>query len=192
MYFKKYLKRLFTARYYFLIISLFCGLLVTASYFVENVLTIEPCVLCSMQRIIFSWILGASIVGLLSEIIFLDLLLKNIFTNITHNIFLWLCLINNFFCSIIGGLIAGRQSWLQHAAHYVHDSVHSCAGGLEHLFEKYPLAMAISQSFKPNLSCSQVHVKFLGLSLANWSFLSFTIILLFSSTIIYKKFTRKL
>lgn len=146
-----------------------------------------------MQRIIFSWILGAAVFGFLSEIIFLDLLLKNIFTSLARNIFLWLCLVNNLLCSIMGGLIAGRQSWLQHAAiHRVHNSVHSCAGGLEHFFEKYPLAMAITQSLKPNFSCSQVHAKFLGLSLANWSFLSFTVIFLFSIIIIYKKFTKKL
>ena len=195
LYFNNYLKKLLTARYCFATISLFCALLLIGSYFVENVLTVEPCVLCTMQRVLFTWILGTSIVGFISEIILVDLFLKNFFTNLIHNIFLWLCLINNVLCSLMGILIASRQSWLQHLAsqniNTIHNSIHSCGAGLEQLIAQYPLAMVFKIAIKGSLECSKAHLNILGLSLANWSLISFITILWASSTIIYKKFKNK-
>ena len=42
-------------------------------------------------------------------------------------------------------------------------------------------------ALKGSLECSQVHLKILGLSLANWSLISFIVITLFSGMVIYRK-----
>lgn len=162
------------------------------SYFVERILTIEPCVLCDMQRILFTWICGTSIFGFLVELIFTGLFLKNFFTNLMYNIFIWSCLLNIKLSSIFGILIAGRQSWLQiFFVKNIHKNIYSCSAGLEQLIMQHPLFMVFKMVLKGSLECSKVHFKILGLSLANWSLISFIIILLFSLIVIYKKIINK-
>ena len=180
-------------RYFFVTIALCCIFVLIGSYFAENVLIIDPCILCSMQRLLFIWILGTCIVGFLSEFIITNLFLKNFYTTLTTNILVWLCLVNIMACSLIGILIAGRQSWLQTFSKLnVHNNIQSCSAGLEQLIMQHPIYMTFKMmALKGSLSCSQVHLKILGLSLANWSLIVFTMILLFNLVIVYKKLKNK-
>lgn len=187
------LNKLLTARYFFIAIALLSTVLLISSYFIENFLTVEPCVLCAMQRILFVWILGTSVVGFLLELIFTFLFLKNFLTSLVYNVFAWFCLGNILLCSFFGVVIAGRQSWLQYfAAKLVHQNISSCSGGLEQLIMQHPISMVFKIAINGNLACSEVHFKILGLSLANWSMASFLVILLFNIAVIYKKLKRSL
>ena len=188
MFSNTYVNKLLTVQYFFVSIALCCSFILVGSYFAENILMLEPCILCSMQRLLFIWILGTSLVGFFSELVITNLFLKNFFTNLITNIFVWFCLLNIIACSTIGILIAGRQSWLQSFSSFnAHDNIYSCSAGLEQLIMQHPIFVVFKMALKGSLECSQVHLKILGLSLANWSLISFIVITLFSGMVIYRK-----
>ncbi len=166
-------------RYFFITIALWCILALVGSYFVENVLSMEPCVLCAMQRLLFTWILGTCIFGLLIDFIFN--------TSIIVNILTCFFLFNIMICDVIGILIAGRQSWLQSLPkNIVHNNVYSCSAGLEQLILQHPISMVFKIALKGSLECSEVKLRILGLSLANWSLIGFIMILLFGIVVVYR------
>ena len=190
LYFKNYLNKLLTVQYFFIIVALCCVFVLIGSYFTENILIIDPCILCTMQRILFIWIFGICIAGFLLELIVTNLFLKNFFTTLITNILVGFFVANVLICSVIGMLIAGRQSWLQSfAKNNLHQNIYSCSAGLEQLIMQHPIFMIFSMALKGTLECSQIHLKILGLSLANWSLIIFTMILLFGGAVIYKKLT---
>lgn len=152
------------------------------SIFIENVILIEPCILCILQRLCFILILITSFI----------MLIINYFL-ITHkaliNKFLLRFLLNltgtvsvNLF-SLIGMLIAARQSWLQ----VFHSSViSSCGAGLKALLREYNILQIISMAIQGDLSCSSIGMRILGLSLANWGLILFSMICLLGIIIILK------
>ena len=74
----------------------------------------------------------------------------------------------------IAGLgVAARQSWMQ----WFPPAVSECGPGLEYMLESFPLSAALPMIFRGAGDCSVVDWTFLGLSIANWSLLSFTTIL---------------
>lgn len=78
--------------------------------------------------------------------------------------------------AIAGAGVAANQSWLQ-----LHPpGIAECGPGLEYLMESFPLTEVLPMLFRGAGDCSAIDWTFLGLSLANWSLLSFSAILLFS------------
>jgi disulfide bond formation protein DsbB len=75
--------------------------------------------------------------------------------------------------SAIGGAIAARQTWLQHLPP---DQVPECGPGLSFMLEVYPLADVIKKALAGTGECAQVTWRFLGLSIAEWSLLWFTVL----------------
>ena len=73
-----------------------------------------------------------------------------------------------------GGFVAARQSWLQW---YPPETV-SCGRDFYGMIETFPLKRAIPMIFRGGGDCSKVDWTFLGLSIANWSFLCFVLIVL--------------
>jgi protein dithiol:quinone oxidoreductase len=73
----------------------------------------------------------------------------------------------------VGCTLAGRQVWLQHLPE---DKVPECGPGLEYLLEAYPLFDALKTVLRGTGDCAETQWVFLGLSIAEWSLFSFTLI----------------
>ena len=70
-----------------------------------------------------------------------------------------------------GAYTAAQQSWLQ----WYPPEVVSCGRDLYGMIETFPLKRALPMIFRGGGDCSQVDWTFLGLSIANWSFIAFTV-----------------
>ena len=82
-----------------------------------------------------------------------------------------------------GAFVAARQSWLQW---YPPETV-SCGRDFYGMIETFPLKRAIPLIFRGGGDCSKVDWTFLGLSIANWSFLCFVLIALGALTLFARK-----
>jgi disulfide bond formation protein DsbB len=70
-----------------------------------------------------------------------------------------------------GAFVAARQSWLQ----WYPPEVASCGRDFYGMIETFPLKRAIPMIFKGSGDCAKVDWTFLGGSLANWSFVMFSL-----------------
>ena len=68
-----------------------------------------------------------------------------------------------------GAFVAARQSWLQ----WYPPEEASCGRDFYGMIETFPLQRVIPMIFKGSGDCTKIDWTFLGLSIANWSFLSF-------------------
>jgi len=68
-----------------------------------------------------------------------------------------------------GAYTAAQQSWLQ----WYPPEVMSCGRDLYGMIETFPLKRALPMIFRGGGDCSQIDWTFLGLSIANWSFICF-------------------
>jgi len=71
--------------------------------------------------------------------------------------------------AVFGAFVAARQSWLQ----WYPPEVLSCGRDFFGMIESFPLRRAIPMIFRGSGDCSAVDWTFLGLTIANWSFLWF-------------------
>jgi disulfide bond formation protein DsbB len=71
-----------------------------------------------------------------------------------------------------GAFVAARQSWLQ----WYPPEVVSCGRDFYGMIENFPIGRIIPMIFRGSGDCSKVDWTFLGGSLANWSFVVFTLI----------------
>jgi protein dithiol:quinone oxidoreductase len=82
-----------------------------------------------------------------------------------------------------GAFVAARQSWLQ----WNPPEVLSCGRDFFGMIESFPLKRAIPMIFRGSGDCSEVDWTFLGLSIANWSFLCFSGILLLAVAMLIQR-----
>jgi len=68
-----------------------------------------------------------------------------------------------------GGFVAARQSWLQ----WYPPEIASCGRDFYGMIETFPLKRAIPMIFRGSGDCTKIDWTFLGLSIANWSFIAF-------------------
>lgn len=126
--------------------------------YLQHVVGLEPCPMCIVQR--YALVAIALIAGLTS-----------LFVQRGAQLFGTLLLVVS---AGFGAFVAARQSWLQ----WNPPAVMSCGRDFYGMIETFPLKRAIPMIFKGGGDCSKVDWTFLGLSLANWSFLTFAAITL--------------
>jgi len=68
-----------------------------------------------------------------------------------------------------GAFVAARQSWLQ----WYPPEVYACGRDFYGMIETFPLKRAIPMIFRGSGDCTKIDWTFLGLSIANWSFIAF-------------------
>ena len=68
-----------------------------------------------------------------------------------------------------GAFVAARQSWLQ----WFPPEIASCGRDFYGMIETFPLRRAIPMIFRGSGDCTKIDWTFLGLSIANWSFVWF-------------------
>jgi disulfide bond formation protein DsbB len=128
------------------------GLLAYGLY-LQHVVGLVPCPMCIVQR--YSLLLVAIIAGLAGA---------SGKKGIHMGASFLLILTAGF-----GAFVAARQSWLQ----WYPPEVATCGRDFYGMIESFPLQRAIPMIFKGGGDCSVVDWTFLGLSIANWSFLCF-------------------
>ena len=81
-----------------------------------------------------------------------------------------------------GAFVAARQSWLQ----WYPPEVATCGRDFYGMIESFPLNRAIPMIFKGSGDCAAVDWRFLGGSLANWSFVAFSLIGLLAILVLWR------
>jgi protein dithiol:quinone oxidoreductase len=128
--------------------------------YLQHVVGLEPCPMCIVQR--YALILVALLAGLTAAVR----------GRASHLAGLALVLASAGF----GAFVAARQSWLQ----WYPPEVASCGRDFYGMIESFPLQRAIPMIFRGSGDCSKIDWTFLGGSIANWSFLCFSAIVLLS------------
>jgi len=135
------------------LVALAClGLLLFGMY-LQHVEGLEPCPMCIVQR--YALIL----VGVLAAVASALAGVKA-----RSSVVLAAVLAAGF-----GAFVAARQSWLQ----WFPPEVLSCGRDFFGMIESFPLSKVIPMIFRGSGDCSAVDWTFLGLTIANWSFLWF-------------------
>ena len=134
-------------------LALICVGMLAFGVYLQQVVGLEPCPMCIVQRycdflLLFFALLGA-VVAKRAVLLFSGLM-----------VLLW---------SAAGAFVAARQSWLQ----WHPPEVVSCGRDFYGMIENFPLQRALPMIFKGSGDCSKVDWIFLGGSIANWSFLWF-------------------
>ena len=134
-------------------LALICVGMLAFGVYLQQVVGLEPCPMCIVQRycdflLLFFALLGA-VVAKRAVLLFSGLM-----------VLLW---------SAAGAFVAARQSWLQ----WHPPEVVSCGRDFYGMIENFPLQRALPMIFKGSGDCSKVDWTFLGGSIANWSFLWF-------------------
>ena len=76
--------------------------------------------------------------------------------------------------------VAARQSWLQ----WYPPEIATCGRDFYGMIETFPLRRVIPMIFKGSGDCTKIDWTFLSLSIANWSFLCFVLIVLVLSLVL--------
>ena len=134
--------------------------------YLQHVVGLNPCPMCIVQR--YALLLVALIAGL---------------TGLTGRRGLQVSGVALAGATALGGaFVAARQSWLQ----WYPPQEASCGRDLYGMIETFPLKRAIPMIFKGSGDCTAVDWTFLGGSLANWSFVVFSAIILLCSLLIWR------
>ena len=145
-----------------------CAALLAFGLYLQHAQGIEPCPMCIMQRYAFATaalialIAGLHAPGRGGERVYAALIGAS---------------------SLTGGGIAARQSWMQIDPPLIPE----CGPGLEFMLESFPLAQALPMIFRGAGDCTVVEWTFLGLSIANWSLVSFTATVLFAGWMLLRR-----
>jgi disulfide bond formation protein DsbB len=137
-------------------IAMICAaMLAFGILYLQNVVGLEPCPMCIVQRYC---LIG---VGVFSALAALS----------PGRGLRWLWGLLGIGLSGFGAFTAARQSWLQ----WYPPEVATCGRDLYGMIESFPLQRAIPMIFRGAGDCSAVDWTFLGGSIANWSFVWFVI-----------------
>lgn len=119
---------------------------------------LEPCPMCILQRYAFTAVILIALVGAL----------HGPTSRLARGGYAGLLLV----ASLAGGGVAAWQSWIQRFPPDISD----CGPSLEYMLESFPLSSSLPMIFRGAGECTRVDWTFLGLSIANWSLVCFTVI----------------
>ncbi len=140
------------------LVSVGCVAMLAFGLYLQHVVGLEPCPMCIVQR--YALILVALVTGITAFTDRKGLLMTGSLVTL---------LLAGF-----GAFVAARQSFLQ----WFPPEEASCGRDFYGMIETFPLKRAIPMIFKGSGDCTKIDWTFLGLSIANWSFLCFTAIAL--------------
>jgi len=132
--------------------ALACAGLLGFGYFLQYFDGQDPCPLCMVQRGFFYLVLAAFLVAAVH------------LPQRTG----WRIYCAAAFLAALGGFsVAARHVWLQHLPA---DQVPACGPDLFYMMENLPFSRMLQKLFMGSGQCAEVHWRFLGLSIAEWSF----------------------
>ncbi len=142
------------------LLALACLALLGFGLYLQHVLGLQPCPLCIVQRyaligVALAAASGAAVRGPTVRAV---------------------CVVLTAVLAAFGAAVAARQSWLQ----WYPPEVLICGRDFFGMIEAFPLRRVIPMLFRGTGDCTKIDWTFLGLSIANWSFLSFVAIVSFA------------
>ena len=140
------------------LVSVTCVAMLAFGLYLQHVVGLEPCPMCIVQR--YALVLVALVSGITAFANRQGLLMSGSFVTL---------LLAGF-----GAFVAARQSFLQ----WYPPEVASCGRDFYGMIETFPLQRVIPMIFRGSGDCTKIDWTFLGLSIANWSFLCFAAIAL--------------
>ncbi|WP_166269599.1 disulfide bond formation protein B [Marinobacter caseinilyticus] len=143
----------------FAFVFLLCAALLAVAFYMEYVMGLEPCPLCWLQRYAFMAIGLVSLVAALHNP-----------TGIGGRVYGGVLAL----CSLAGLGLAGRQLWLQSLPE---DQVPACGPSVEYLLEVFPLLEVLKTAVRGTGDCAEVLWRFMGLSIAGWTAVFFTLVI---------------
>lgn len=139
-----------------------CAALLGYGYFLQYVQGLEPCPLCMVQRGFFYAVMTLFLLAAIQAP-----------ARIGTAIYSTLIVLFAFG----GAFTAGRQVWLQHLPA---DKVPQCGPDLMFMLENFPLGRTLQKVFQGSGECAAVDWKFLGLSIAGWALLWFSVLAVYA------------
>lgn len=139
-----------------------CAALLAYGYHLQYAQGLEPCPLCMIQRAFFYALMAVFIIAALHRP-------GRVGTAV--------------YCALVvvfatgGAVTAGRQVWLQHLPA---DKVPQCGPDLFFMLQNFPLSRTFAKVFYGSGECAAVDWKFLGLSIAGWALVWFSVLALFA------------
>lgn len=135
---------------------LVCAGLIGFAMYLQHVLDLEPCPMCILQRYAF---IGVGIIALVAAL---------------HAPRDWGRWVYSALLILVAGLgagVAARHAWLEHHPPQIFD----CGADLGYMVDAFPLAEALPMIFRGTGDCTEVLWRFLGLSIAEWALIWFSI-----------------
>ena len=149
------------------LLSLMCVAMLGFGLYLQHAVGLEPCPMCIVQR--YALVLVALIAGGTAWF--------------QRGFWRTAGLVKLAIVAGFGAFVAARQTFLQ----WYPPEIMSCGRDFYGMVESFPLKRAIPMIFKGSGDCSAVDWTFLGLSIANWSFLCFSAILLFAVIMLWRR-----
>ena len=143
-----------------------CIAMLAFGLYLQHGVGLEPCPMCIVQR--YALVLVAVVAGI---------------TAFAHR--KGLLIAGAGLMALISGLgafVAARQSFLQ----WYPPQEASCGRDLYGMIETFPLKRAIPMIFKGSGDCTKIDWTFLGLSIANWSFVCFAAIAIVGLLLVFR------
>ena len=135
------------------LVAVVCVALLAFGLYLQHVVGLEPCPMCIVQRY------ALTLVAIVAAV---AAMLRSRGAHVAGSGLV--VLLSGF-----GAFVAARQSWLQwHPPEFA-----SCGRDFYGMIETFPLRRAVPMIFRGSGDCTKVDWTFLGLSIANWSFLVF-------------------
>ena len=142
-------------RAWLFIVAIACtGMMAFGVLYLQYYLGTEPCPMCIVQRYAMIGVIVWCLLGLSEK------------SPVRTLIMSWLVFLSAGF----GAFVAARQTWLQ----WYPPEVVTCGRDFYGMVENFPLQRAVPMIFKGGGDCSKIDWTFLGGSIANWSFLVFS------------------
>ena len=130
-----------------------CIAMLAFGLYLQHVMGLEPCPMCIVQR--YALILVAVVTGITAFASRRGLLVTGSGVMVL--------------IAGLGAFVAARQSFLQ----WYPPQEASCGRDLYGMIETFPLKRVIPMIFKGSGDCTKIDWTFLGLSIANWSYIAF-------------------
>lgn len=143
-----------------------CVAMLAFGLYLQHVVGLEPCPMCIVQR--YALVLVAIVAGVTA------------FATRKS----WLVTGSGLMAVLsgLGAFVASRQSFLQ----WYPPDIASCGRDLYGMIETFPLKRAIPMIFKGSGDCTKIDWTFLGLSIANWSFVCFVVIAALATALVFR------
>ena len=148
----------FSQRQLLALMSLGCIALLAFGLYLQHVVGLEPCPMCIVQR--YAMVLIVLWAGLFAAI-------PKAWAATTG-------LVGAIVIALGGAGVAARQSWMQ----WYPPQVQTCGLDFYDMVETLPMKRALPMIFRGGGDCTKVDWTFLGGSIANWSFVAFSAIII--------------
>ncbi len=148
--------------------ALGCALLLAFGYYLQYGQGLQPCPLCLVQRGFYYAVIATCVVAALHA--------PRGRGQVVYGVIAALFAFG-------GAAVAARQTWLQHLPP---DRVPQCGPDLYFMLENLPLATTLQKLITGTGECAVVDWTFLGFSIAEWSLVCFSAIVLYAAWLCFR------